>query len=512
MKMSLEEVRQHVPGIMTEDMLRFARDEVFDEEHYIFVTCVGKNKTRRRMAHCTHCGHDFSGGGLMHKERVVCPQCHFKSRVFYAWFSRRMCVEYGSMLYWQKSAVDANAVTAIKLNLRMDMGGDIALIGVPVIETKLVEMFVFVHGKGAARYTLGWSGWYKTEAVRNPLTNDGTTIKIADYTFHASVAGTNFERMGVRKFNPWYSIECMDMASRWPSFEYINKLGFEGLLEDKMRGVPTFGAINWNGKSIISVLGLTKADVQEIKKTGIKIDFCTLYLLRRMRKRGKQISVCEASKIAISISPWGKQELDEMFKIGDPRKQIDYYKKQLQVKDERGLFYYYWPTGVHNDYKDYRNQCIMLGLDLNDSAICWPADLHQAHQNLTVQVKYKENAELEEMVKHRAKQLRKYEFSSEDILMRPFVSEKEIIDEGMKLSHCVGMYVKRYAEGQTILCALRRSDDPDTPWHTAEFTTDGRLVQCRGLRNQTSEEDKPLLKAFWAAFKEHRTKKERKSA
>lgn len=279
-----------------------------------------------------------------------------------------------------------------------------------------------------------------------------------------------------------------------------------------MRGVPTYWAINWNGKSIISVLGLTKADVKEIKRTGVEIDFCTLYLLRKMRKRGQQLSVTEASKIAVSISPWGKREVDEMMKIENPQKQISYYKKQLQVKDDRGLHHYYWPSGVHNDYKDYRNQCIMLGLDLNDSAICWPADLYQAHQNLTVQIKYKENAELDGKVKLRAARLKNYSYSYESIFMRPFTSSKEIIDEGAALNHCVGGYVKRYADGGTILCALRRADAPDTPWHTVEFATDGRLVQCRGLRNQTSEEDKPLLDAFWAAFEEHRTKKVRKTA
>ena len=36
--------------------------------------------------------------------------------------------------------------------------------------------------------------------------------------------------------------------------------------------------------------------------------------------------------------------------------------------------------------------------------------------------------------------------------------ENEIIDEGTALHHCVGGYVKRYADGWTILCALRRID------------------------------------------------------
>lgn len=512
MKMSLEEVRQHVPGIVTEDMLRFARDEVFDDAHYIFVTCVGKNRTRRRMAHCTHCGHDFSGDDLPHKKWIVCPKCHFKSCVFYAWYPRRHCVKYGSMVYWQRSAVDANAVTAIKLNLRLDMGGDVALIGVPVIETKLAEMFVFVHGKGAARYTLGWSGWYKTEAVRNPLINDGTTVKNADYSFHESVAGTNFDRMGVRDFDPWYSIECMDMAARWPSFEYINKLGFKELLKDKMSGGQTFGAINWNGKTLISVLGLTKEDIKEIKSGKTQLEYRALYILRKMRKNGEKVTIGEAMKMSDQVCVFAKQDIDKMFCYGGIRRVYEYYRKQANIRGENGRQYYYSVANVHHDYEDYLAQCDQLSLDRSDTAIRWPADLYQAHQNLTTQIEYKKNADLDKKVKLRAARLRNYAYSWGEIAMHPFVSSKEIIDEGKALNHCVGGYVKRYADGGTILCALRRAEAPETPWHTVEFTTDGRLIQCRGMRNQTSAEEKPLLDAFWAAFEEHRTKKVRKSA
>lgn len=513
MKMSLEEVWQHIPGVITEDMLRFARDEVFGELHRVFVTCVGKNKSRRRMAHCTHCGYDFSGGGMLHNEGAVCPNCHFKSRVFYAWYPTRNCVEYGSMMYWQKSPIDKNTVTAIKLNLKLDMGGSIAQIGVPAIEAEMNEMFVFMHGKGSVRYSRYWNGnWYGVDAIRNPLSNDKCMTSIAEHSFHASVTGTDFERMGVRDFRIWSSIECMDMASRWPSFEYIYKLGFKGLLDEKMNGGFTYGAINWNGKTLVSVLGLTKQDINEIRSNKIHLEYSALYILRRMRKAGERTTVSEATSLDYDLRVFGKADLDEMFRFGNIRRVYEYYVKQKKIKGEDGRQRYYSVNDVHRDYKDYLSQCTRLELDRSDTAIRWPTDLHQAHQNLTVQVKYKENAELDEKVKQRAKELNGYRFSWQGILMRPFMSPKEVVDEGQALSHCVGMYAKRYADGLTILCALRHEEAPDTPWHTVEFTTSGKLVQCRGLRNRTSEEDEPLLDAFWAAFEEHRTKKVRKSA
>jgi len=505
MKLSLEEVREHVPGIVTEDMLRFARDEVFAELHCIFITCAGKNKTRRRIAHCTHCGHEFSGADLSHGKWAPCPNCHFKSKVYYAWFSRRPCVEYGSMVYWQKSAIDPNAVTAIEVDLKLDMRGDVALFGVPRIEADMKEMFVFAYGKGDIRYTKYWSGWARTETISNPIKSKTIQSRISEHSFHESVAGTAFERMGVREYEAWYSIECMDMASRWPSFEYIHKLGFKKLLLERMRGNATYGAVHWNGRNVQSVLGLSKAELKEVK--GEEIGYAELYVLRKMKKHEHPTTIAEAIQITDLLCPFGKQEIDEIFRIGHPKKVMGYYEQQ---KKKSGR--YYGAHSVHQDYMDYRAQCIQLGLDLGDSAIRWPNDLHQAHQNLTVQIQYKENACMDEKIKKRVAGLKQFVFSDGSVELRPFVSSKEIIDEGSALNHCVGGYVKRYAEGGTILCALRLAEAPDTPWHTVEFTTDGRMVQCRGQRNQTGAEDKPLLDAFWAAYYERKTKKARKSA
>ncbi len=513
MKITLKEVQAHVPGIVTEDMLRFARDEVFTDLHYIFITCVGKNKTRKRMAHCSHCGHDFSGENLKHASRTYCPNCNFQSTVYYSWFSTRPCVRYGYMIYWQKSAIDANTVTAIEVDLKLDMSGEIAQIGVPMIEANMREMFVFCPGKGSIRYSkYYWSNWGRTEAISNPLRNVKYPARMAGDTFVQAISGTEFERMGVLNFDACYSIECLDMASRWPSFEYINKLGFSNLLLDKMHGKQTFGAINWNGKSLLSVLGLTKEDLKEIKANKTRMEYMTLYILRKMRRNGEQVTVGEADRISSKLEIFGKQELDEMFRFGNFIRVCDYYRKQETHKNETGWARYYTMNSVHQDYKDYRAQCIQLGLDLADTAIRWPANLHQAHQNLTAQIQYKQNAELDEKVKLRANELNNYNFDWDCIIMHPFTSSKEIIDEGKTLNHCVGGYVRKYATGATILCAVRRTDAPETPWYTVEFTNDGTLVQCRGLRNQTKEEDKLLLEAFWAAYKAHKTKKARKTA
>ena len=101
-------------------------------------------------------------------------------------------------------------------------------------------------------------------------------------------------------------------------------------------------------------------------------------------------------------------------------------------------------------------------------------------------------------------------------MLRPLKDTAEVIREGTALHHCVGSYAQRYAEGQTVLCCLRRASAPDTPLYTVEFTPAGKRVQCRGDHNQTAREDEPVLEQFWAAFDRHIMKRaakaERKTA
>ena len=60
---------------------------------------------------------------------------------------------------------------------------------------------------------------------------------------------------------------------------------------------------------------------------------------------------------------------------------------------------------------------------------------------------------------------------------------ENIVYEGATLEHCVGGYADRHALGTLHIVFLRRLDDLETPYYTMEISTSGRIVQCRGFRN-----------------------------
>ncbi len=59
------------------------------------------------------------------------------------------------------------------------------------------------------------------------------------------------------------------------------------------------------------------------------------------------------------------------------------------------------------------------------------------------------------------------------------------------MNHCVGGYAERHAKGKLTILFLRTADKPDVPYYTMEVSTDGRIVQCRGFKNNNANNPKP---------------------
>jgi hypothetical protein len=165
-----------------------------------------------------------------------------------------------------------------------------------------------------------------------------------------------------------------------------------------------------------------------------------------------------------------------------------------------------------HDLTDYWRQCKELKMDLTNETILFPSDLQARHMELTKRIKYKNDRPLNVKIKSQLKELNKiYCFEFGGLIMRPARDTMELITEGNALVHCVGGYAAQYANGQTVICFIRREDAQDVPFHTAELRN-GSLVQCRGFKNKTEEADKPLIDAFLKSFENHTQSKTRRKA
>lgn len=97
---------------------------------------------------------------------------------------------------------------------------------------------------------------------------------------------------------------------------------------------------------------------------------------------------------------------------------------------------------------------------------------------------------------------RELTLNGDKFIIRPFKDWFDILKESREQKHAVAVIAKnRYGIGLDYLFAMRKAEDPETPYITLEFLCDGRLSQCR------KQHCKPVTEADELAFvEEFRTK------
>jgi hypothetical protein len=89
-----------------------------------------------------------------------------------------------------------------------------------------------------------------------------------------------------------------------------------------------------------------------------------------------------------------------------------------------------------------------------------------------------------------------YEFEEGEYVAMVPEQLSDIKLEGKIQHHCVGGYIDRHAEGQTIIVFIRRSMLPAIPLYTAEISPDGALRQIQGYHNETKYKPTPDADSF----------------
>jgi hypothetical protein len=140
-------------------------------------------------------------------------------------------------------------------------------------------------------------------------------------------------------------------------------------------------------------------------------------------------------------------------------------------------------------YYDYLDQASKVDYDLTDPYYLYPQDLVRAHDRVTAE--YQRNLEeinrkvAREQAAKFAKAMKKYcnlTYESDGLIIRPAVSEKELIAEGNVLHHCIASYAGRVVSGKTAIFFVRKADEPDKPYYTLALVEDA-VTQCRGMSN-----------------------------
>ena len=100
-----------------------------------------------------------------------------------------------------------------------------------------------------------------------------------------------------------------------------------------------------------------------------------------------------------------------------------------------------------------------------------------------------------------AKHKKAWEFEYGDYTIVVPSRGQDLLDEGNNMHHCVGSYVGRVVEGETHIVFVRRKDNPNKCYITAQVSLTGELQQYYLAYDQriTTEADRE----FYRAFQEH---------
>lgn len=499
----MNQFSQHFSTQISKEMVDFVENVVLKWSRYIFTYRVGK----KQYGYCTHCKSDFQTGCFKHGSRVNCPVCESACKVRASGRGRKTMIDDAYFVFYEKSAINPEAITARGIYVVRDYRFDFRK-----TETEFATkaMYLFEPGNSMAyhRYlyyseTKGMcyvGNWDRTKTVRSE--NNSSMANKASYCSYDSikktVKGTPFQYSTWETYKDGDMVQFFDLFSKYPCIEYLTKLGFSELVSAKLHGHHTYSAVNWNGKSPLQVLRVSKQELHELKSSGIKIGPLALKLFQISRKDKSNLSFREIYEI---VQTYGShlKDLQKILKFTTLRRVHNYIQKQ-HTKKYGNRKYGNMAYQVLHTWRDYLADCIDLEMDVTQDNILFPSDLDKAHQDTLVKIKHLENQMLDMKIQRRMSVLHKYCFEAFGLIIRPALSTKELIQEGNALSHCVGRYAKDYASGKTNILVIRKAEALDKPFYTMEVRGN-KIMQTQGFKNRRPDE---TVAKFIAAFEEEK--------
>lgn len=477
--------------------------------------------SRRRggMCMCSACGSEVDVAGHNHGEFVRCPECGKVVMIKDEWRGHKYLYDSQILYSWRRCGAEALIVVGIYCSRNFNCYSP---------ESAQMEMrpeAIWQFEPGRARkfvreyYSRGWVA--NCEGIK-PLNHPGASD--CHTGMYEAIEGTRLGRIYEAIENNGAGIDlneitAMGAIAKKGYIEYLCAAGQEDLAAEIAVGIKNIAA-NPKAKNTAKLLGLTEGQWFEARKSGIRISAKMLSALRIVQAAGRmEIKLGEAEAIAERVNPWQLRWLSE---------RADSMMNGVPAKLRRKAIRRAVAGEDAQEWMDYWAQLKKLGEDRTDARMLIPRDMHAMHERMTARlqaIREEEQRKLDawrnEEFDSRLKKLkRRYCFTAEGLVLRPFESAAEVIAEGQALHICIGSYAQSYMRGNTILCCLRHEDAPEEPWRAVEFSArTGELVQDRGAYNDSNKGAhnfdngvREQLDRFWEQFNAAKREKRRKTA
>lgn len=489
-----------------ERVKKWAENDLMINSRYIFFE-NGKGKTAE--GYCTHCKKTFNIPKPRHKAPGVCPKC--KSAVTF--LNRRLFKEGGisdsSKFTWLQETADGLCARYFDVNF----------IHRP---NKLSShIYFFEYKRTFFEYSkyFGWKAkkewiyedfhqegrewqpsggfWFNTiriypKGLNRLIFKTGMKARHTDYELIAGKCG-NFNVDSFLNFP-----EQQVLAGHFANAGFYRLAG--DIIDNRFRSGEH---LDLKQKSVKKALGLPKEQVLELKAVDPGVYMAQFYVKNRPKYF---FTAAEMKELFGMCSEYRGKDVEQLLKKMTLHRLLKYLKENSGAYEgsERGLF---------TDYVDYIQNAEKLGYDLKNDSVKFPKNFMYAHDQAAVNVKILEEKEglklFGRISKNEEKTNERYRFESREYIIRAPHDYRELVEEGVRLHHCVATYATKVATLETVILFIRQKKQPDKPYFTLNINpTDNIIIQCRGLGNCDYGKDiKKLLDYYKKAVLEDKTKK-----
>lgn len=268
----------------------------------------------------------------------------------------------------------------------------------------------------------------------------------------------------------------LGLWTRYPRIEQLTKAGCELIIQDAIKGNMNASALDWKAKTMPAFFGLDKPTAKRLLAGGIGRR--ELDALEVVRLGGLTLEQALMVYDRIGGKDERKRCRGAFKKVGADALVLVRYLEKHQHKNARM-------------WLDYIDAAKKLDYDLTLRGVAFPKNLIGAHDAATAAVKYEENAAAQaEYKKKYQKLVKKYSFTAMGLSVVVPEDDRQIINEGKILHHCVGGYAERHMTGKAKILFLRKEKTPWRSYITIEMCgkKGNDIRQIHGYRNERKDE------------------------
>lgn len=487
-------------GALPRDIKGFMHRETLPQ--YIFYD-YGKRKATG--GYCTACKHEVDATGAKHNTKGFCPRCKkpvtFKSRG-----KRGYLIERSTAQVIERAGENEIIVRFVKAYCRYPKQDtpeysvyENARLFLRWEDGKITgeESYYWFYNHG------GLTSWHKGERPVFSRWQYNFEADCCGYLYHrnldSALKGTPFQYSALKEYylaepEPLYAARYLKEYLRYPVLEYLVKLKLFRLATYVVYGDENGSrfyineVLNQNGRTLQEVLGVEKKHIP---------------FLQTVNPGGKQLAIIKAL-LREGVAPdTGLMQWCSENGVGDeeqivvplrymtPRKLMRYATEQFEAHRKTSFASpgYYSMSALMSDYKDYLCMSEALEHDMNSSFVLFPNNLKEAHDRVNDMTEAETSKECDRKIAKMYALLKKrYGYEKYGFVVVPPHSAKEIAQEGDKLHHCVGRYVKSVVKNDCVILFIRKADEPETPYCTVELKS-GDIVQARIRNNDNPPPD-----------------------